>query len=106
MMFQRVWRTLLKRLQQTPQRTSPRPRRPRLAVEALEDRLVPTAWFVSNQGNDANPGTAPTAPLATIQVAVNRAVNGDRIHVAQGAYGYNSAADVFGGTTLSGFLGI
>jgi hypothetical protein len=62
-------------------------------VEALEGRLVPTTWFVSTQGNDANPGNNPAQPLASIQSAVNQAASGDRILVAQGAYGYNAAAD-------------
>jgi hypothetical protein len=48
---------------------------------------------VSTQGNDANPGTSPAQPLASIQVAVNQAASGDHILVAQGAYGYNAAAD-------------
>jgi hypothetical protein len=59
-------------------------------LEALEDRLVPSNWFVSTLGADTNPGTI-AAPFATIQHAVNVAQGGDRIHVAQGTYGYVGA---------------
>jgi hypothetical protein len=59
----------------------------------LEDRLVPTTWFVSTQGSDGAAGTATTSPLASIQHAVNLAQEGDTILVAKGAYGYNAAAD-------------
>jgi hypothetical protein len=59
-------------------------------LEALEDRLVPSNWFVSTLGSDGNPGS-PAAPFATIQHAVNVAQGGDRIHVAQGTYGYVGA---------------
>src|SRR5262245_19391691 len=65
-------------------------RRARPLVEVLEDRLVPSNWFVSTLGSDNNPGTI-AAPLASIQHAVNVAQSGDRIHVAQGVYGYVGA---------------
>jgi hypothetical protein len=65
-------------------------RRARPLVEALEDRLVPSNWFVSTLGTDSNPGTI-AAPFASIQHAVNVAQSGDRIHVAQGTYGYVGA---------------
>jgi hypothetical protein len=63
-------------------------------VEALEGRWVPSNWFVSTLGADSNPGWA-SAPFATIQHAVNVAQSGDRIHVAQGVYGY-TGADLIG----------
>jgi hypothetical protein len=81
-------------------------------VEALEDRLVPTTWFVAtrstadnfhpqNPGNNSNDGLSPATPFGDIQQAVNVASSGDRIFVAQGAYGYNAALD-----QLSAPLGI
>jgi hypothetical protein len=56
----------------------------------LEDRWVPSNWFVATLGSDGNPGS-PSAPFASIQHAVNVAQSGDRIHVAQGVYGYAGA---------------
>jgi hypothetical protein len=102
MLLRRLWTSILNRLNGDVQsKAVARPRRARPLLEGLEDRLVPTNWYVSTFGNDANPGTSPFAPLASIQAAVNLAGNGDRIHVAQGAYGYNAFAD-----QLSGFLHI
>jgi hypothetical protein len=71
--------------------------RPRL--EALEDRVVPANWFVSTLGVDDLAHGSPGAPFRSIQFAINVAQSGDRIHVAQGTYGYNPGAD-----QLSGFL--
>jgi hypothetical protein len=88
-----MWRRVFGPPQGGPRRSRCGPRTTRLLVEALEGRLVPTTWFVATQGNDANPGTSPAQPLASIQVAVNQAASGDRILVAQGAYAYNAAAD-------------
>ncbi|HYT89884.1 MAG TPA: choice-of-anchor Q domain-containing protein [Gemmataceae bacterium] len=106
MVFRRIWRSFLNQGQASEQRLPSRPRRSRLVVEVLEDRLVPTNWFVSTAGIDAAGRGGQTAPFRSIQFAVNQAVSGDRIHVATGTYDYNPAADVFGGTTLSGFLGV
>src|SRR5947209_5423391 len=91
MLWQRVWQSIVHRLMGGP-RTAPirRRRRSRPLVETLEDRLVPSNWFVSTLGSDGNPGTI-AAPFATIQHAVNVAQGGDRIHVAQGTYGYTGA---------------
>jgi hypothetical protein len=88
-----MWRRVFGTPRGGPQRSGRGPRATRLLVEALEGRLVPTTWFVATQGNDANPGTSPAQPLASIQAAVNQAASGDQILVAQGAYGYNAAAD-------------
>jgi hypothetical protein len=65
-------------------------RRSRPLLEALEERLVPTNWFVSTQGADSNQGSQ-AAPFATIQHAVNVAASGDVIQVATGVYGYTGA---------------
>src|SRR4051812_33138016 len=93
MLIRRAWQGLLNRLT-TGRRQRPIQKlcRSRPEIEALEDRLVPALWFVSTLGSDANPGT-PAAPFASIQHAVNVAGNGDRIHVAQGLYGYSPSAD-------------
>ncbi len=44
------------------------------------------SYYVSPQGNDANPGTALGAPLRTIQKAINAAQPGDTILVRDGTY--------------------
>jgi hypothetical protein len=86
-----LWRSIVHRLTGGPRRRPNRQRRrSRPLLEGLEGRLVPSNWFVSMLGSDANPGTIG-APFATIQHAVNVAASGDRIHVAQGTYGYTGA---------------
>jgi hypothetical protein len=46
----------------------------------------PAAYYVSPSGSDTNSGTTPAAPLATIQLAVDRAAPGEVIHLAPGDY--------------------
>jgi hypothetical protein len=94
MSLRRAWRSLINRLTGggRPQ-PLPRRRRSRPLLEALEDRWVPSNWFVSTLGSDGNPGTAGS-PFATIQHAVNVAASGDRIHVATGVYGYTGADQI------------
>jgi hypothetical protein len=91
MRWQQMWQTFVRRLARRP-RPAPFPgrRRSRPLLEALEERWVPSNWFVSTLGADANPGTI-AAPFASIQHAVNVAQSGDRIHVALGTYGYVGA---------------
>jgi hypothetical protein len=103
-----MFRTHSPRRQPQRQGLSRQRRWARPLVEALEDRLVPTDWFVSTLGADINPGTI-AAPFATIQHAVNVAQGGDRIHVALGVYGYTGADRLgddarFGSPGLSGTL--
>jgi hypothetical protein len=93
MSLRRVWQSIINRLTGGRRRPLPR-RRSRPLLEALEERWVPSSWFVSTLGSDGNPGTI-AAPFATIQHAVNVAANGDRIHVATGTYGY-TGADLLG----------
>jgi hypothetical protein len=38
----------------------------RLQIELLEDRCLPSTYYVSSQGNDQNPGTSLDAPWQTI----------------------------------------
>ncbi len=97
MVFRRIWRGLQARLAR-PEGRRRTVRRSRPLLECLEDRLVPTNFFVSTLGSDGNVGSA-AAPFRTIQHAVNAAQSGDRIHVAGGVYGYDGSQD-----QLSGFL--
>src|SRR4051812_2335837 len=91
MLWQRAWQNIVRRLTSSPRPTPlHKKRRSRPLVEALEERWVPSNWFVSTLGADANAGS-PAAPFATMQHAVNLAQSGDRIHVAQGVYGYTGA---------------
>jgi hypothetical protein len=109
MLWQPTWRGLVRRLLGSP-RPAPiqKNRRSRPLLEALEERWVPSNWFVSTLGSDSNPGS-PTASFATIQHAVDVAQSGDRIHVAQGVYGYTGADQIaddarFTGSGMSGSL--
>jgi hypothetical protein len=109
MLGQHTWQGLVRRLVGSP-RPAPiqKRRRSRPQGEALEERWVPSNWFVSTLGSDANPGSV-AAPFATIQHAVPVAQSGDRIHVAQGTYGYTGADTIgddprFGSPGNSGTL--
>jgi hypothetical protein len=102
MSLHRVWQNLVRRLKRPEPATRRRPgKRTRLLVEVLEDRVVPTNFFVSTLGVDDTAHGSAAAPFRNIQFAINQANNGDRIHVATGTYGYNAAVD-----SLSGFLHI
>jgi hypothetical protein len=91
MLWRRAWRGIVHRLAGGGRRLPPQKRRrSRPLLEALEERWVPSNWFVSTLGSDGNPGTI-AAPFATIQHAANVAASGDRIHVATGTYGYTGA---------------
>ena len=62
------------------------------AVEALESRLLMSAWYVANNGSDSAAGSI-TAPLQTLQAAVADAKAGDTIILRGGTYN--------GGITIS-----
>jgi Right handed beta helix region len=46
----------------------------------------PRTFYISPAGDDANSGARPDAPLATIQLALDRAGPGDRVTLAPGGY--------------------
>src|SRR5262245_32892134 len=93
MVMRQAWRRILGVTKRRGRTGHHRAARARPRLEPLEDRLVPTNWFVSTLGVDDPAHGGLATPFRTIQYAVNRAANGDRIHVAQGVYGYNPAAD-------------
>jgi parallel beta-helix repeat protein len=49
--------------------------------------------FVALNGNDSNPGTL-AQPLASIQVAIDRAQGGDTVYVRQGVYNLTERIDI------------
>src|SRR5262249_11381482 len=57
-----------------------------------------TYWYVSNSGNDNNPGTNTAAPLQHIQTAVNRAAYGDTVNIQAGTYREQVRIDSIPGT--------
>lgn len=80
-----------RRAKRAPRKPQPAvgPRRFRPNLEQLEEREVPSAFFVSTLGNDANPGTS-TQPFRTIQAGINAAAltldGNDTVNVAGGTY--------------------
>jgi hypothetical protein len=63
-----------------------------LALEALEPRCLPTAYFISPFGNDTNPGTSELAPWQTI------------VKVDSLVYHPGDSISFLGGQTYSGAL--
>ena len=69
--------------------------RTRLTAERLDERDAPAVLYVAPSGADSpGRGTSPTAPVQSIQYAVNQSLNGDTILVAAGNYTYNPAHDI------------
>ncbi|MFT3894165.1 MAG: hypothetical protein QM730_21245 [Anaerolineales bacterium] len=53
-------------------------------------------WYVSTTGSDVNSCSLPSLPCLTIQKAIDKAMDGDRIAVAAGIYGNTSIMkDIF-----------
>ncbi|HWX20907.1 MAG TPA: right-handed parallel beta-helix repeat-containing protein [Candidatus Binatia bacterium] len=61
-------------------------------------RAAATYWYVSNSGDDNNPGTNVAAPLQHIQTAVNRAAYGDTVNIQAGTYREQIEIDSIRGT--------
>jgi hypothetical protein len=71
--------------------------------EVLEDRTLPSSFFVATNGSDSNPGTFD-APLKTIQHALNSADQpGTTIEVRQGTY-HEKIAFPHSGSSAGGFI--
>ncbi len=56
-----------------------------LFFTCLTDKIAAQTYYVSNTGNDSNPGTA-FQPLKTIQKAAENAMPGDTVFVFEGTY--------------------
>src|SRR5580700_5537757 len=76
-----------------PCRTTPARRR--LALEALEDRTLPssTIWYVNDAAAGSNNGLSWANAFTSLQSALADAQSGDQIWVAQGTYMPTSGSD-------------
>src|SRR4051812_42656710 len=85
--FLSLWTRLRRCTPSSPQASV---HRPRLVLESLEDRVVPTTFYVDTVAGAADAaafGTAPDHPFRSIQYAVNQAAAaGDTVEVAGGTY--------------------
>jgi hypothetical protein len=79
--FSKQWRSLRAKFKA---RRAPAKIRP-VPIEALEDRRLLSAWFVSTTGAASNNGSL-NAPFATIQEAANVAKPGDTVFIMGGVY--------------------
>src|SRR5579864_957622 len=55
-------------------------------IEALEERILLSGWYVSPTGSDSNPGNSIKGAFATIQQAANVARAGDTVFIRGGTY--------------------
>src|SRR5262249_52355679 len=62
-------------------------------LEALEDRTVPSVWFVNGAAGGRNSGLSWAAAFRDLQSALAAAVSGDEIWVAAGTYKPTATAD-------------
>jgi parallel beta-helix repeat protein len=72
-------------------------RRVRPGVERLEGRDVPSAYYVSTAGSDANPGTL-AQPFATVNHGASVLAAGDTLYVRGGTYNESLLNDIPSGT--------
>jgi len=59
---------------------------PVVAPQPLEQRVLPSTYYVATGGSDANAGTALNQPLRTIQEAGDRVQAGDTVLIRGGTY--------------------
>jgi hypothetical protein len=58
-----------------------------LRLETLEDRLVPSSYYVAINGSDSNSGLSVTQPFATIQHGLDSAIHpSDTVYTEAGTY--------------------
>src|SRR5580765_6444190 len=71
---------------------------PLLFAASWCSRTAAVNWYVSNSGNDNNPGTNAAAPLQHIQTAVNHVAYGDTVNIQAGTYREQVRIDSVRGT--------
>jgi len=57
--------------------------------------LIDADLYVAVDGDNSNPGTSPETPLKTIQYALSRISDGNRVHLAEGIYSPSTTGESF-----------
>jgi hypothetical protein len=78
----RIWQRLRKAFRQPADaRLKQWRQRLPLSLEALEDRTVPSTFYVAQGGQDVGGGGGQGNPFGSIQFAINQSNSGDTIKV-------------------------
>jgi hypothetical protein len=69
--------------------------RSRPVIEQLEERLVPSTYYLAPGGSDANSGTSLQAAWGSLQKASNTVLAGDTVLIADGSYAVGAGVSLY-----------